>query len=240
MRLWHQQRLYGITELSYEDWLSTFGVRAEVEEVHRPELIRYCRQWSYPTNTIDPTNGSARSACSWTVQERADKNRAFREPGFLYGVTVCRPKVYIRAQEGSFTNLLNDFRAWLPPLAQGNADWSRKQVSTSAGPLQTVVADADGYVVDIRDLFLYGEQYTNHALSETNRNFMDCVTAALTDVRYPQALADIDELFVTTGTCFVRQDGIVDLTIAAAPINPIHDLSPRGGERSGVTSGGNF
>lgn len=240
MRLWHQQRIYGITELSYEDWLATFGVKAEAEETHKPELIRYLREWSYPTNTIDPTNGTPRSAVSWTVQERADKSRAFREPGFLYGVTVARPKVYIRAQEGSFTCLMNNFRAWLPPMAQQNAAWSRLEVGTAAGPLQTVVADADGYVVDIRDLLVYGEQYTNLPLSATVHNFMDCVAADLSNVRYPVALADIDELFTTSGTCFVRQDGIVDVNIASAPVNPITDMSPRGGERSGITSGGNF
>lgn len=240
MRLWHQQRLYGITTLSYEDWLASFGVAAELEDPHKPELIRYVREWSYPTNTIDPTNGTARSAVSWTVQERADKARAFREPGFLYGLSCCRPKVYIRAQEGTFTSLLNDFKTWLPPFYSADPALSRKTVATDAGPLQTVVTDAQGYVVDVKDLFLYGEQYTNLPLTDTNRNFMDCVVAALTDVRYPQALADIDELFVTSGTCFARQDGIVDLEIASAPVNPIIDTSPRGGTRSGETSGGNF
>ena len=239
MQLWRQQRMYGITELSYEDWLAAFGVRAEVEEVHKPELIRYLREWSYPTNTIDPTSGAARSAVSWTVQERADKNRAFREPGFLYGVSVCRPKVYLRAQEGTFTSLFNDYKAWMPPFGMADPSWTRKVVSTSAGPLQTAVTDADGYVVDLKDLLLYGEQYTNHGLSETTRNFMDAVSADLTNVRYPIALADITELFVTPASAYyVRQDGIVDLTIACSPHNPMIDTSPRGGERSGATSGG--
>ena len=130
----------------------------------------------------------------------------------------------------------------MPPFGnQNSALWSRKTVSTSAGPLQTVVSDADGYVVDLKDLLLYGEQYTNHGLSETTRNFMDAVSADLTNVRYPIALADITELFVTPASAYyVRQDGIVDLTIACSPVNPMVDLSPRGGERSGVTSGGNF
>ena len=174
------------------------------------------------------------------MQERADKNRAFREPGFLYGLTVCRPKVYLRAQEGTFTSLFNDYRAWMPPFgAQGNPEWTRKAVDTAAGPLQNVVADADGYIVDLRDLLLYGEQYTNHGLTETTRNFMDAVSADLTNTRYPVALADITELFVTPASAYyVRQDGIVDLTIACSPINPMVDLSPKGGNRSGATSGG--
>lgn len=237
MRLWKAQRAFGITTLSYEDWLATFGVNAQVEESHRPELIRYVREWSYPSNTIDPTNGTARSAVSWTVQERADKARAFREPGFLFGVTLCRPKVYVRAQEGTFTGLLNNYKAWMPPwLAQSDPGFSRASVNTAAGPLQTIVTDSDGYVVDLKDLFTYGEQFTNHTLTDTNRNFMDCVAADLTNVRYPVALADIDELFVTTGTNNARQDGVVDLEIACAPINPLVDTSPRGGERSYITT----
>lgn len=236
MQLWEQQRLYGITLLSYEDWLMQFGVNAEVEEPHRPELLRYVREWSYPTNTIDPTNGTARSAVSWTIQERADKARAFREPGFVFGVTCIRPKIYQRAQEGSFTSVMNDFRTWLPPFFANNPELSRKLVAADAGPLKTIVTDSDGYTVDIKDLLLYGEQFSNRSLTATNLNFLDTMDATLVNKRYPAAHADTDELFVTTGG-YIAQDGIVDLEISCAPTNPMFDTSPRGGERSGeVTS----
>lgn len=241
MALYEMQRMYGLTELSYEDWLAQFGVKVETETIHKPELIRYSRVWQYPTNTVNPATGAPTSAVSWTLQERIDKPRIFKEPGFIYGLTCCRPKVYIRAQEGTFTSLLNDFKAWLPPLfTQADYHHSLKPVSTSAGPLQTVQTDAEGYVVDLKDLFLYGEQFTNIALTATANNFMDCVSADLANVRYPVALADIDELFTTTGTNNVRQDGVVNLQIASAPVNPIIDTTPRGGVRSGEVSGGGF
>lgn len=241
MRLWQQQRLYGITELSYEDWLRSFGVSAPQEDPHRPELIRYLREWQYPSNTIDPTNGTPRSAVSWSIRDRADKDRRFAEPGFIVGLTVARPKVYIRQQEGTFTTLLNDFKAWMPAIFRGDPNLSRKEVAETVGPLATIVADADGYVVDLADLFLYGEQFTNDTLTATDKNFMDSVNAALTNTIYPLALADIVELFVGTETSSrIRQDGVVNLNISMNAINPIVDFSPRGGNRSSETSGGNF
>lgn len=238
MRLWQQQRLYGLTELSYEDWLSSFGIAATKEEDHRPELIRYIREWSYPTNTIDPTNGTARSAVSWTISERADKARTFREPGFLFGVTLTRPKIFRKNQEGTFTSLLNDFRSFLPAIFAGDPMLSWKTVDTAAGPLQTVVTDAQGYRVDLKDLYLYGEQFNNRGNAVTNASLITSANAALTNCHYPQALADIDALFVTTGTNLTREDGVVELAIASAPVNPLRDTSPRGGNRSGETSGG--
>lgn len=241
MRLWEQQRMYGITELSYEDWLRTFGVSAPAEDSHKPELVRYLREWQYPSNTIDPTNGTPRSAVSWSIRDRADKNRSFKEPGFIIGLTVCRPKVYIRQQEGSFTALLNDWKAWMPAVFRGDPHLSRKEVPTDRGPLATVVTDADGYIVDLADLFLYGEQFTNLGLTETDRNFMDSVNASLTNTIYPLDRTDINELFVNAEpACRIRQDGVVNLHIAMNAMNPVMDLSPRGGNRSQETSGGGF
>lgn len=238
MRLWQQQRLYGVTELSYEDWLATFGVKVPEADPHRPELLRYLREWQYPTNTIDPTNGTPRSAVSWSVRDRLDKARYFNEPGFIFGVTLVRPKVYVRDQEGSASCLLNDWKAWAPAIFSGDPNISRKDVSTSAGPLQTVVSDADGYSVDLADLMLYGEHFTNELRTSTAVNMMDCVSADLTNVLYPTALSDIDELFVTSGTNNCRQDGIVSFNIKMNASNPVIDFSPRGGNRSGETSGG--
>lgn len=114
MSEWHLKKLYNLTELSYEDYLAAQGVAVPGVAQHQIELIRYLREWSYPTNTIDPTNGTPRSAVSWTIAERADKNRYFKEPGFIFGMTVCRPKVYLQNQTGTFTAAMNDFRAWLP------------------------------------------------------------------------------------------------------------------------------
>lgn len=241
MRLWQQQQMYGLTELSYEDWLAQYGINSPApESLHRPELLRYTRNWQYPSNTINPADGVPASAVSWTIQERADKPRLFKEPGFVFGVTVARPKTYVRQLEGTWTSVFNDFRTWLPPmLYDKRLSW--KQLSEAVGPLASAVGDADGYMVDVKDLLLYGEHFTNHTLADTNRNFMDNLAGALTNKFYPIAIADVQELFKTPASAFwVRQDGIVDLQIASASANPLFDTSPRGGVRSDTVSGGGF
>lgn len=80
MRQYQFMRQNNLTDMTYEDFLATYGVRPQKEELHKPELIRFVRDWTYPTNTIDPTDGTPTSACSWAVAERADKKRFFKEP----------------------------------------------------------------------------------------------------------------------------------------------------------------
>ena len=83
---WQRMRQLRLTQLTYEDWLKSFGIRGvEIQKPHRPELIRYSRDWVYPSNTVDAGTGIPSSAASWSIAERADKARFFKEPGFLFG-----------------------------------------------------------------------------------------------------------------------------------------------------------
>ena len=75
MRTWQFQRANGLTPMDYEDWLATYGIVPQAAENHRPELLRYVREWQYPSNTVDPSTGVSSSAVSWAVAERADKDR---------------------------------------------------------------------------------------------------------------------------------------------------------------------
>ncbi len=126
MRMWEFQRMNNLTELTYEEWLQTYGVRIPTVDEHRPELVRFLRDWSYPSNTIDPSDGSPTSAVSWSVAERADKDRFFKEPGFLFGCTVARPKVYLEAQTGSAVWFMDNAYSWLPAVLRHdpNSSWS--------------------------------------------------------------------------------------------------------------------
>lgn len=220
MRQWHWQRHQQLTDMSYEDFLRTYGIRSPETDPHRPELVRYAREWSYPTNHIDPTDGTPSSALSWAVAERADKDRFFSEPGFLIGVTVCRPKVYLQNQKGMCAGLLNDAFSWLPAILNADPAVAIKKVTAGAnGPL---AANTDDYRVDIRDLFLYGDQFINHALTETNANIISLPTATL-QKRFA-ASADADELFVSASPANqIRQDGVVSLTILGRQT----DMTPR-------------
>ena len=151
-RTWEFMRNMGLTEATYEDYLAAFGVRgAKEEEPHKPELIRFSRNWQYPSNTVDPTTGAATSAVSWSVQERADKDRFFKEPGFIVGVTVARPKVYLSNQRESASHLLTNAFNWLPAALKEDVSSSLKKVTQATGPLGGLHTATD-YWVDVRDL----------------------------------------------------------------------------------------
>lgn len=201
-----------LTNQTYEEWLRTYGVRGAVARDPRtPELIRYIRDWTYPSNTIDPSDGSATAACSWSVQERADKDRFFAEPGFIVGFTVARPKLYLCKQKASLVQHLDNALAWMPAVMRDDPYTSLREFANSAGPLGGNVTN--GYWVDLRDLFLYGDQFANYDLdADTTGVGVDLPTAAL-NVTYPTE-AMLDTVYVS-GDCAngILQDGVTTLNI---------------------------
>jgi hypothetical protein len=200
-----------LTSMTYEEFLLTYGVRArEAEAPNKPELIRYVRDWNYPSNTINPTDGAPASAMSWSIAERADKDRYFSEPGFIYGVCVARPKVYLSKQVGNAAQILSDAMTWLPAVLSDEPQTSLKKFATTAGPLAGTPTEA--YWVDVRDLFLYGDQFVNFALTATDAGLVALPTAAM-QKQYPSA-ADADALFKVNTSNLVRADGVLNLTIA--------------------------
>lgn len=214
MRTWMFQRANNMTDMDYEDFLATYGIQTAKEELHRPELIRYLREWQYPSNTINPADGVPSSAVSWAVAERADKDRFFREPGFLFGVTVARPKVYLRNQDGSVADTMQDAISWHPAMLRDDPWTSVRKFAETAGPY-SVVTDANGYWLDLKDLLSYGDQFVNFAVAGVNNaNFVDLPTAGL-NVRYPSS-DDVNRLFVAPAANTVAQDGVVQLQILGA------------------------
>lgn len=216
MQKWHWQREHGIQDMDFEDFLRTYGVNVpkkdDEEYDQKPELIRFVRNWQYPSNTIDPSDGSAASAVSWSVQERADKDRYFTEPGFVFGVTVVRPKVYYKNQVSSFIYLMDEAKKWLPAMLQDDPFLGMVQRSATTAPLSS---NTDAYWVDLRDLLMYGDQFVNFALTATDAGLVALPTAGL-EKRYP-ASTDADNMFVdtTAGAGQVEQDGVVSLMIAS-------------------------
>lgn len=212
---WEHMRALQATEMSYEDWLATFGVNTPKEaEKNRPELIRYVRDWSYPVNTMGTSGdelGVPSSAVSWAQSERADKDRYFKEPGFLFGVTVCRPKVYLKGQAFAGVSMLDTALSWMPAIMRDEPFTSLRKYATTTGPFPTI---NDAYWVDVRDLFVHGDQFVNYTIANV-ANGVASPPAAATSRWYPTE-ADIRGLFVSTeeGTKqSVRQDGVVSLNI---------------------------
>ena len=211
MRAYAMLKMAGLTPQSYEDYLSTFGVSVGgPEDPHKPELIRYLRDWTYPTNTVDPSNGTPRSAVSWSASDRADKDRFFSEPGFIFGVQVTRPKTYYRNQIGAGTWFLKSQQTWLPAVLQDDPYTST--VETDGAVVSPLTIASASFMHDVRDLFIYGDQFLNFDPVATDANMLPLPTAA-TLHRYISAIGQIDELFVTAGTNKIKTDGIVSLSI---------------------------
>jgi hypothetical protein len=199
----------GMADMDYDDWLRSQGISRPVEERNVPELLRYVRQWAYPSNTIDPADGSATSAVSWAVREELSSPKFFKEPGFIFGFMSARPKVYRSAQKGSGAGLLANALTWLPAMMAKDYKSSVLEVTAGTGPLDGLT---DDYHVDVKDLFLYGDQFVSHALTDTDKNFVALPTAA--NRKFYVSSSDADALF--TGASPANQvyaDGICTLRI---------------------------
>lgn len=219
--LWMMAMQQGLTDKTYEDWLRSYGMRVTKETINEPELVRYIRDWSYPTRLVEPSTGVPTAAFSWNIQEDISKDRFFKEPGFLFGVQVFRPKVYLKNYKGSITSYLRDGLSWLPGEVLNNVAFGMREFAASTGPVEDASAT---YMVDLRDLLMYGEQFANFDLATTtDGNFVALPNAACTNKEYV-SLADVEGLFTTAANRYVQSDGIVSLHIAG---HISGDLTPR-------------
>lgn len=210
---WLQQS--NLVQMSFEDYLATHGVQVpRPETAALPELIRYDRSWQYPSNTVDPADGSVASAVSWSPAFRADKDRFFAEPGFIMGVCVVRPKVYLTGQRSAMAHHLTKAIDWLPAVLAGDPRASLRFYADNVGPFPSF-SDTSGYWVDLKDLFLYGDQFFNvDSASVVN-------PLALPAADGKKRYATLDEakaLFVDSTNDVltrIRQDGVATLMIAS-------------------------
>ena len=219
---WEAMRSMGIVAVDFEDYLKTYGVKVqkEDEDPHEPELIRYTRAWQYPSNTIDPATGKPSSAVSWSVAERADKDRFFREPGFIFGVQVVRPKVLLGAQTANGSSMLDTPMSWLPAVLLDQPYTSLRKYDDAVGPLAGATGGED-YWIDVRDLFVHGDQFTNRDITTDPTGYVTGLPRRISAgelLRDFPTSGDISFLFAgddapTRAAARVRSDGRVDLNI---------------------------
>lgn len=213
-------RQLGFTDMDYDDYLRTFGIKVAPAETDKPELLRYVSEWQYPTNTVNPDNGTPSTAFAVSVSERADKDRLFKEPGFIVGITSFRPKVYLANQTGSVTGLMDRALRWLPAMMSDDPYNSLVQIADAEkdnGPLAT---QTEGYILDLKDLLLYGEQYVNYALASGSDGAIPFPTAGL-NKRYPDE-ATAKSIFSSAEKTALYEDGVVNLSI----LGSISDTTP--------------
>lgn len=212
---WQHMRATRLTSATFEDWVGAFGIKTDTKperEDHRPELLMRSKDFQYPSVVVDGATATSTAAVVWSIAATTDKKRLFREPGFIVGVTVARPKVYLSKQIAPAVSMMDDAYAWLPAVLRNEPYTSLKTFTVSAvtsGPLGTTPLEA--YWVDIRDLFLYGDQFVNFDISATPAGFVALPTSAM-QKKYA-ASADIDAFFASGTSNKVLQDGICNLSI---------------------------
>lgn len=202
----------------YEEVLASYGASIrKAAERDRPELIRYIRDWSYPTNTVEPTTGVPTTAVSWAVSDRADKPRAFTEPGFIFAVQVVRPKVYFSNQTGFGAAMLDRAQRWLPPnMDEQGMERSLAEFLTTQGPYGKAAGGfTNGYWLDVRDLFNYGDQYLDGVAANANSIALPTVGEA-----YRYASTAISDALKGTAGALIQSDGNLSLKIKTRAVDP--------------------
>lgn len=223
-------RSQGLTNATYEDFLRSYGVRSIAAVQNKPELVRYSREWSYPSSHVQPNAATpalsdVTSAVSWSIAERADKARYIPEPGFIVGCSVCRPKSYTGRQVAPAVSLLNDALGWLPAILRDDVNASWMKYTDSSADIFGGAMTGD-FWLDRKDLYLYGDQFLTGDDQQTGFNNQPYPTSAGKADSNEPVQAGVDALFASAdATDGVRQDGTVRFHILSA-IGP--DTSPRG------------
>jgi len=230
-----------LTVATYEEYLAMHGVstppllRETESDFKIPELLRYTRDWTYPVQAVEPSDASVKGLVMWNVADRLTKGRFFSEPGFLIGLALVRPKMYLGRQDSNASDvLLNSTEAWMPPQFDQDPHTALVQYdSVAADTIQgtgPMFGAANDYIVDLRDLYLHGDQWVTHPLDAVRADTalgglyhyaldLPNVTAGTdpdTNIRYPSENS-VGNLFNATPTNLLQleADGVVSLQIAS-------------------------
>lgn len=216
-----------MTELTYEAYLEQYGVQSMKLGIGEPEILRYSRSWTLPSNTIDPTDGTPSSAWVWKDEMKVEKDKRFDEPGFVIMLATVRPKMFQFHVQYSMIQNMWGFTDWYPAYNLTDPTAGVKRITSVDDvfhALWNASESSEDLLFDYRDLLNHGEAFLNdrgtNAYPTPFSKGMDGQIAALpADTRgeYP-LLTDVDALFVNAGAdekhLRVVYDGIVGLTIA--------------------------
>lgn len=220
MLAFEQLRGLGIVDMSYEDWLRSNGIRVpEEQEEGKPTSLAYFSDFQYPSNTINPADGVPASAVSWVFKNGSSERKLFKEPGFIVGIAVTRPKVYWGGLAGNAAAFLSRAWDWSPNYLWASPEATLKNFAGDTGPLGDRTTAPDGYFLDMRDLFLYGDQWQNVTpfaavpAAVGAEHLMASPTGDTFRWRYPTE-AECKAFFKTPASAFyVRHDGYTNLSI---------------------------
>lgn len=224
---WERMRSVGLTTATWEDYIKSFGVRVaseKREELHVPELIKNMRIWDNPKWDTQRDGYAILGDLACT----ADKDRLFKEPGFILGFTVIRPKVYMTRQHSNACINMYTPASWLPAVLWDQPYTSLIQCGANEGPIGSDADPMDDpYWFDIRDIAVHGDQFLNFdpslLLDATDGYSLGvALPATNTNRRFPSQ-ADAERMFLARSPLggYIDMEGLVSLTIAS----PIYDTT---------------
>lgn len=243
MTAFEHLRAMGLANMSYEDFLRSYGVNIKDPTEGKPELLWHLSDWQYPSNTINPETGALTSAVSWVFKQSFCERKFFTEPGFVIGLTVTRPKMYMGGQSGYASAFLQRAWDWMPALLASMPETRLKQFAANTGPVVTASPDGDAYWLDMCDLFIHGDQFLDkHDVwdSENNELVADSANHHFAapyvydgEVAKRQWPDNVDALFANAGeepAENIREDGMVSFAIKGKQI----DLTETAGFKAGM------
>lgn len=228
MEMYDQLRQVGVANMTYEDFLRGYGVSIpETVDEAKPELLARYSDFQYPSNTIDPATGAPSSAVSWVFKNGKRDPKFFKEPGFIVGLSITRPKVYFGGLAGNLAAHLTRAWDWLPNYLNEASpiplpETAMKKFAVDAGPLGDRNPATDGYWVEMRDLFLHGDQFQNMrawtdngALTDNFANHLLALPPAnnMENYKYPTEAMCKGFFLDAVNKVDVRQDGYCSLQI---------------------------
>jgi hypothetical protein len=167
-----QLKLMGLANMDYEDYLRAHGISVDsVAEPGKPELVASWSEFMYPSNTVNPTDGTATGALSTVVKKGETSRKFFKEPGFIVGIQVARPKVYFNGLAGNLAAHMSRSWDWLPSWLHDNPLGSLKKFEPGTGPLGDRTTDTDGYFVDMADLLMHGDQLLSRGTNASGAGY---------------------------------------------------------------------
>lgn len=225
-------RALGMANMSYEDFLRSYGIKVPEGQEGQPELLAHFGDWQYPSNTIGTSGddlGVPSSAVSWVFKNGAKDPKFFAEPGFVVGISVTRPKVYFSGLAGLNAGFAQRAWDWMPNYLWSIPEASLKSFAAGTGPLGDRTTDTDVYWIDMRDELLYGDQFQNVVdfnVVPASDGTYNMLGQPFTSLRwkYPSETGCKSFFTDSAGTAWnVRQDGYVGLSIRGMQ----HDVTGR-------------
>lgn len=212
---YERMRAMRLIDMTFEDYLETMGVNIKPQDDwERPELLRVISDWGYPANTVDPATGQPTGAATFSVSERVDKDRFFTEPGFIVGLTVTKPKVFMGNQASAAVIAMDDPYVWMPRTLVDQPHITVKEFVGGASGTGPLKGQTNGYWFDVRDLFKYGDQFLNNPTALAG--YAPLLPTAAGEKRFMTSDM-INALFQDVLKNKIRQDGVTRLSILGHP-----------------------